>query len=518
MASAVTAVYKGTPKNDHKASVLLRSYDSRREPAPEFNCTIWQAGRATCASALAFKPIQIGQNIFLDEGAMNYNPAPQALDEAAVNEWPGREIGLFISVGTGKRSGESIHSSEWWEDTFADAFGGFADAKRRLITKIDGCETTHQEMLREHLAKRRVSRQNYFRLNVEVGVGEFGMNEWSRLAEISTSTRRYLSRESVQDMTLMAADKLAAIYRANRRYRREQSRTSMGNPAITTTEYGASPQMRPPRPTSNGMAPVELDAGEAAIALPPPKLPRASQEKYAVIPEERTEPLSMDELHEVLQERSRNRGSYQSSGGGNSLHPSTGHGDGYGAYGYAHGPYNLYDGASDVSPRISFEGGGHEQAQYDHYPNSPDDLAALRAQVPPVPPKTSLTSGGGGSGSGGSGGGVSPLRPLSFVDDHEGGGGVSPLRSTTPTIPYPDPEDGNRPLVDMPVPPRSAERPRGRSVSAADVDMGLGFGLGLRGGGTDEGGFMVDGGVVEGPAGPPPAVNRARKPVFGGEI
>ncbi|KAF5015664.1 hypothetical protein F66182_12918 [Fusarium sp. NRRL 66182] len=94
--TAVTAVYKGSRANT--PPVLLRSYDSRREPPPEFECTIWQAGRATSATGLAFKPIQIGQYVFIDEGSGNFNPAPQALDEAVVNEWPGRELGVFVSV------------------------------------------------------------------------------------------------------------------------------------------------------------------------------------------------------------------------------------------------------------------------------------------------------------------------------------------------------------------------------------------------------------------------------------
>src|ERR1700753_2060533 len=93
---AVPAVYKGSAKGVEPA--LLRSYDSRREPAPEYDCKIWEAGRATCAIGLAFKPIQIGQSVFHDDGGGTFNPAPTALDEA-VSEWPGRDIGVFVSVG-----------------------------------------------------------------------------------------------------------------------------------------------------------------------------------------------------------------------------------------------------------------------------------------------------------------------------------------------------------------------------------------------------------------------------------
>lgn len=111
---AVTAIYKGTTKGGH--ATFLRSYDSRSEPAPEFNCTIWQAGRATSAIGLAFKPIQIGQSVFIDEGAGRYNCSDLVLDEAAVNEWPGRDVGVFVSVGNGKRpQGTDASQHLWYE-------------------------------------------------------------------------------------------------------------------------------------------------------------------------------------------------------------------------------------------------------------------------------------------------------------------------------------------------------------------------------------------------------------------
>ncbi|OAA61870.1 lipid acyl hydrolase [Niveomyces insectorum RCEF 264] len=213
--TVVTAMYKGAPRGEDP--VMLRSYDSRKEPAPEFDCRIWEAGRATCAIGLAFKPIQIGQSVFHDDGGGTFNPAPYALDEATVNEWPGREVGVFISVGTGKRPAGSDQNNPMWYDGF---LGEFAEARRRLIAKIEGCEAVHARMQREHLPKRGVNVENYYRLNVEVGVGEFGMNEWHRLAEISTSTKRYLGRHAERGMVQSAAAKLSKIHRANVRYNR----------------------------------------------------------------------------------------------------------------------------------------------------------------------------------------------------------------------------------------------------------------------------------------------------------
>lgn len=210
--TAVLAMYKGAGKGS--PPVILRSYDSRKEPSPEFECRIWEAGRATCAIGLAFKPVQIGQSVFHDDGAGPFNPSPEALDEATVNEWPGRDIGVFVSVGTGKRPRGSDSNQQMW---YEGLMGEFGEARRRLITKIENCETTHQKMMNDYLPKRGVNIENYYRFNVEMGVGEFGMNEWHRLADISSGTRQYLRREAEQKMIQGATAKLAKVHLAHRR-------------------------------------------------------------------------------------------------------------------------------------------------------------------------------------------------------------------------------------------------------------------------------------------------------------
>jgi hypothetical protein len=160
--------------------------------------------------------------VFLDEGTGKYNPAPMVLDEALLNEWPGREIGVFLSIGTGKRpDGTNQQQHLWWEGFASGGIGDFAEARRRLIQKIEDCETTHKEM-KDRLGKRHVNPESYYRLNVNVGVGEFGMNEWNALAEISTNTRMYLAEKSVQGMTLDAAAKIARIHFAKIRWERGQ--------------------------------------------------------------------------------------------------------------------------------------------------------------------------------------------------------------------------------------------------------------------------------------------------------
>lgn len=206
-------MYRGTTRGGDAA--ILRSYDSRKEPAPEYDCKIWEAGRATCAIGLAFKPIRIGQTVFHDDGSGTFNPSPYALDEATVNEWPGREVGVFISVGTGKRPKGTDQNSHVWYEGF---MGEWAEARRNLISKVEGSELIHERMKKDLLMKRGVNIENYYRFNVEIGVGEFAMNEWDRLGEISTGTRRYLSRHAEQKMVQQSATKLAKIHRAKQRF------------------------------------------------------------------------------------------------------------------------------------------------------------------------------------------------------------------------------------------------------------------------------------------------------------
>ncbi|KAI1822029.1 acyl transferase/acyl hydrolase/lysophospholipase [Xylaria intraflava] len=281
--TAITAIYKGTSKGGDPA--ILRSYDSRKEPSPEYDCKIWEAGRATSAIGLAFKPIKIGQSVFHDDGAGTFNPSPYALDEATVNEWPGREVGVFISVGTGKRPKSTDQNQHVWYEGF---MGEYAEARKKLIAKIEGCEAIHERMSKELLMKRGVNIENYYRFNVEVGVGEFAMNEWNRLGEISAGTRRYLGREAEQKMVQGSSTKLAKIHLAIQRYER------LGNPPdIVPTlapamasisaplavelpgDMPSSFPVRNPRPSSR----QSYESGADHLALPNASSPRSSGER-----------------------------------------------------------------------------------------------------------------------------------------------------------------------------------------------------------------------------------------------
>lgn len=345
--------------------MLLRSYDSRREPPPEFDCTIWQAGRATSATGLAFKPIRIGQHNFIDEGPGTYNPAPQILEEAVVNEWPGRDVGVFVSIGTGRRpSGTNNRQHEWWEDFFGDALGTFAEARRRLITKIEGCEDIHQAMLRDILAKRNVSKDVYCRLNVEVGVGEFGMNEWNRLADISTNTRRYLSRPEVKKQILDSSVRFAKIERMNKRMAahaaaggdRDDMSFDLEREEISVSTHAEAYSVPPP---SNHFA-VELPAEPLEYFPRPPTHTLPPMPASVTV----TAPPGDDSLpvHPTPQDNIPTSPTRHSSGEVNSFRPS-----------HEHARPSSQQQQQQGSPRHSAE-----------------QFSPLNGMPPPVPPKTPI--------------------------------------------------------------------------------------------------------------------------------
>ncbi|KAL7273179.1 hypothetical protein RUND412_003974 [Rhizina undulata] len=212
----VTAVYKDSDESAPPA--ILRTYDSPAAVSSNTpKCTIWQAGRATSATFPAFKPITIDHSTFLDEGTGRFSPVAQVLEEAMVNEWPGRPVGLILSIGSGKRPDmpPSPRKEAASHLIHATPLRKFAEAREKHIAKVQDCEEIHQELL-QGIHKTGVPRENYVRLNVEVGVGDVGMNEWRCLADIKDYTRSYLRRPDVQSMNSAAADKLAAVCRRGR--------------------------------------------------------------------------------------------------------------------------------------------------------------------------------------------------------------------------------------------------------------------------------------------------------------
>jgi hypothetical protein len=137
-------------------------------------------------------------------------------------------------------------------------------------------------MLMGRLADRGVNVENYYRLNVEIGVGEFGMNEWNRLSEISTSTRMYLSQSDVQNKNISAASKLGRIWLHNIRYGRAIATGQIPDPSLPRHSWEYQSQDEPEHPSIPGA--IELPAADVSASSTPPRNNQRPQNNHSPRP------------------------------------------------------------------------------------------------------------------------------------------------------------------------------------------------------------------------------------------
>ncbi|KAK4950931.1 hypothetical protein LTR10_010924 [Elasticomyces elasticus] len=182
---AVLAVFSDGLDKPH----LFKSYD-RNE-----TCTIWEAARATSAAPTFFDPIDIGLPPvrYLDAGLGFNNPAEVVFDEVR-ERWPGRRIGVFLSLGTGKETGIALtrEASHFGFRKQADLVG----AMMKLTTSA---ARTHDQMWKKFSRTGDRGSQVYFRFNVDGGFEKVGLQEWKRIGEMAGQTKAYLSGAQIQD-------------------------------------------------------------------------------------------------------------------------------------------------------------------------------------------------------------------------------------------------------------------------------------------------------------------------------
>ena len=181
-------IVAGTPS-------LFRTYRAPKNQS--FNCTIWEAARATTATPTFFKQIVIGtlgsSQPYVDGGLGCNNPVMQVLEEAILM-FPSRYLSCIISIGTGQAQTIQIPPSTWLQQMLPFD----------VVTAMQGiatdCERNAQDMMR-----RFQNTQNfYFRFNVEQGLQEVRLDQWERLDEVTAHTGQYMALVEV-DQKLGAA-------------------------------------------------------------------------------------------------------------------------------------------------------------------------------------------------------------------------------------------------------------------------------------------------------------------------
>jgi hypothetical protein len=141
------------------------------------NHEIWKVCRATSAAPFYFKSQVIGDEEYCDGGAGANNPTIIAINE--VNHLHRNRLRIVASFGTGKPVRKSMFGSGGNQLHFGPAIDRAHGLFKTATAALTDCEKTHEEVLSRSLALEGSDAHfEYFRFNVEEGLGKVKLNEW----------------------------------------------------------------------------------------------------------------------------------------------------------------------------------------------------------------------------------------------------------------------------------------------------------------------------------------------------
>ena len=180
----------GTSDVTHAAGpTLFRTYDVAKNK--EYNCTIWEAARATSAAPTFFKRIKIGPSgsgiEYIDAGLGYNNPTMQVIEEAARVFGEDSQIACIVSIGTGQSGSVSYASPDAFQKWLPIA----------LVEVLEKISTDTSKTAEEMEKRYRNLPGIYYRLNVDHGLQSVSLDEWRRLGDVRAHTKNYMKLEVI---------------------------------------------------------------------------------------------------------------------------------------------------------------------------------------------------------------------------------------------------------------------------------------------------------------------------------
>jgi len=176
-------------KQVNKQPRLFRTWSA--DKAPGYNCTIWEAARATSAAPKFFKRISIGdpglQEEFVDAGLGCNNPVRYLIEEAGKEFGPERTVSCIVSIGTGMRKAAGFEAPGLLQRVLPS----------ELIKVLASMATDTETEALEMKARFQNCPGLYHRLNVERGLEKVSLGEWEMLGEVKAHTMAYLNDDAV---------------------------------------------------------------------------------------------------------------------------------------------------------------------------------------------------------------------------------------------------------------------------------------------------------------------------------
>ncbi|KAH8784081.1 FabD/lysophospholipase-like protein [Hyaloscypha sp. PMI_1271] len=187
--SCKTFVCAVPAKHINKQPRLFRTWSADKNPG--YNCTIWEAARATSAAPRFFKRIYIGdpglQEEFIDAGMGCNNPVRYLVEEAGKEFGPERTVSCIVSIGTGKPKVAGFKAPGLFQRVLPlELIQVLADMATDTEAEASAMEARFQNCP-----------GLYHRLNVERGLEEVSLEEWKKLGDVKQHTMAYLSDNAV---------------------------------------------------------------------------------------------------------------------------------------------------------------------------------------------------------------------------------------------------------------------------------------------------------------------------------
>ncbi|ERS99122.1 hypothetical protein HMPREF1624_04318 [Sporothrix schenckii ATCC 58251] len=212
---------------------LFRTYKVREHAT--YDCTIWEASRATSAAPAYFDAIAIGEpgeeEVYIDGGLGYNNPIEQVLEEAR-RQFPLRKVACIVSIGTG------LAREIRFPDTPKTNWSKLVHALKKMATESD---TTAERVQ----ARYREAHDTYFRFSVDRGLDNIDLAECEKISDVRTYTTGYM-RQTVVSAQI---DSVVRALLASKAEPGPDTSTSM-IPVSTPTSAsvsGAAGSQRPPQ-------------------------------------------------------------------------------------------------------------------------------------------------------------------------------------------------------------------------------------------------------------------------------
>ncbi|KAG6902391.1 hypothetical protein C0995_000596 [Termitomyces sp. Mi166 len=167
---------------------LFRSYPVRANQG--YNATIWEAVRATSAAPTFFKRISVGtapKEEFVDGGLRCNNPTDELFREAQSVYGRERAIACIMSIGAGHPRMIALRKPKGFQRLF------WTKLLKALVAIAEDCEELSNKFEEKYgVGRMERKEKTYFRLNVQQGMQDVGLEEWMKMGEVKSHTVQYM--------------------------------------------------------------------------------------------------------------------------------------------------------------------------------------------------------------------------------------------------------------------------------------------------------------------------------------